>query len=36
MSKKNNNLWTVIMKVLIAVATTIIGAIGVQEAENDE
>lgn len=36
MSKKNNNLWTVIMKVLIAVATTIIGAIGVQEAANDE
>ena len=37
MSKKNNNLWTVIMKVLIAVATTIIGAIvGVQEAGNDE
>ena len=35
MSKKNNNLWTVIMKVLIAVATTIIGAIGVQEAGND-
>lgn len=36
MSKKNNNLWTVIMKVLIAVATTIIGAIGVQEAGTDE
>ena len=36
MSKKNNNLWTVIMKVLIAVATTIIGSIGVQEAGNDE
>lgn len=36
MSKKNNNLWTVIMKVLIAVATTIIGEIGVQEAGNDE
>lgn len=36
MSKKNYNLWTVIMKVLIAVATTIIGAIGVQEAGNDE
>lgn len=36
MSKKNNNLWTVIMKVLIAVATTIISAIGVQEAGNDE
>ena len=36
MSKLNTNGWKVIMKVLIAIATTILGALGVQEAGNDE
>lgn len=36
MSKTNTNTWTMIMKVLIAVATTILGALGVQEAANDK
>lgn len=36
MSKMNSNAWTIIMKVLIAVATTILGALGVQEAANDK
>lgn len=36
MSKLNTNGWKVIMKVLIAIATTILGALGVQEAGNDK
>ena len=36
MSKLNTNGWKVIMKVLIAIATTILGALGVQEAGNDQ
>ena len=36
MSKLNTHGWKVIMKVLIAIATTILGALGVQEAGNDK
>lgn len=36
MSKLNTNGWEVIMKVLIAIAATILGALGVQDAGNDK
>lgn len=36
MSKINVSDWRVIVKIIIAIATTLLGALGVQEADNDK